>query len=91
MKEKKCETFNGKRSMLIKRTQNWTVSSTKKKRKHKKWMERKVLKKKHYYEMHPSSLWVSLDFEWIWTFLLNEIVLPPNERGSIAKNNDLFH
>jgi hypothetical protein len=24
--------------------------------------------------MHPSSLWVSLDFEWIWTFLPSEIV-----------------
>jgi hypothetical protein len=23
----------------------------------------------HYYKMHPSSLWVSLYFEWIWTFL----------------------
>jgi len=23
----------------------------------------------HYIKMHPNSLWVSLDFEWIWTFL----------------------
>jgi hypothetical protein len=28
----------------------------------------------HYYKMRPSSLWVSLDFEWIWTFLLSEII-----------------
>jgi hypothetical protein len=28
----------------------------------------------HCYEMRPSSLWVSLDFEWIWTFLPSEIV-----------------
>jgi hypothetical protein len=31
-------------------------------------------KKEHYYKMRPSSLWVSLDFEWIWTFLPSEIV-----------------
>jgi hypothetical protein len=29
---------------------------------------------RHYYEVHPNSLWVSLDFEWIWTFLPSEIV-----------------
>jgi hypothetical protein len=29
---------------------------------------------KDYYKMRPSSLWVSLDFEWIWTFLPSEIV-----------------
>jgi hypothetical protein len=28
----------------------------------------------HYYKMCPSSLLVSLDFEWIWTFLPREIV-----------------
>jgi hypothetical protein len=28
----------------------------------------------HYYKMHIHSLWVSLDFEWIWTFLPSEIV-----------------
>jgi len=28
----------------------------------------------HYYKMHPNSLWVSLHFEWIWTFLPSEIV-----------------
>jgi hypothetical protein len=28
----------------------------------------------HYYKMHLSSLWVSLDFEWIWTFSPNEII-----------------
>ncbi len=28
----------------------------------------------HYYKMCPSSLWISLDFEWIWTFLPSEIV-----------------
>jgi hypothetical protein len=27
----------------------------------------------HNTKMHPSSLRVSLDFEWIWTFLPNEI------------------
>jgi hypothetical protein len=26
-----------------------------------------------YNKICPSSLWVSLDFEWIWTFLLSEI------------------
>jgi hypothetical protein len=33
----------------------------------------------HYYKMRLSSLWVSLDFEWIWTFLLGEIVQTPSE------------
>jgi hypothetical protein len=28
----------------------------------------------HYYKMYFNSLWVSLDFEWIWTFLSNKIV-----------------
>ncbi len=30
-----------------------------------------------------SSFWVSLDFEWIWTFLPSEIVEPPSERGPV--------
>jgi hypothetical protein len=45
----------------------------------------------HYYKMCPSSLWVSLDFEWIWTFLPSEIVQPPSECGLVAVDNDLFH
>jgi hypothetical protein len=28
----------------------------------------------YYTNMCPSSLWVSLDFEWIWTFLPSEII-----------------
>ncbi len=27
----------------------------------------------HYTKMHANSFWVSLDFEWIWTFLSSEI------------------
>jgi hypothetical protein len=33
-----------------------------------------IFQKNHYWEMHLSSLWVSLDFERIWTFLPTEIV-----------------
>jgi hypothetical protein len=45
----------------------------------------------HYTKMRPSSLWVSLDFEWIWTFYHDEIGQPPSEQGPIAMNNELFH
>jgi hypothetical protein len=38
------------------------------------WNNNKAEINYHYYKMCPSSLWVSLDFEWIWTFLLGEIV-----------------
>jgi hypothetical protein len=41
--------------------------------------------------MRPSSLWVSLHFEWIWTFLPSEIVLSPSEQGLVVIDNDLFH
>ncbi len=44
-----------------------------------------------YTKMRPSSLWVSLDFEWIWTFYHGEINQPPNEWGPIVMDNELFH
>jgi hypothetical protein len=44
----------------------------------------------HYYKMHLSSLWDSLDFEWIWTFLPSEIVQPLNEWGLVATDNELL-
>jgi len=40
--------------------------------------------------MCPSWLGVSLDFEWIWTFLPSEIAWPPSEQGLVATKNDLF-
>jgi hypothetical protein len=44
----------------------------------------------HYTKMCPSSFWVSLDFEWIWTFLPSEIDQPSSEWGPIATNNELY-
>jgi len=41
--------------------------------------------------MRPSSLWVSLNFEWIWTFSPGEIDEPLNEHGPIITDNELFH
>ncbi len=32
--------------------------------------------------MHPNSLWVSLDFEWIWTFYHGETGQPPKWIGT---------
>jgi hypothetical protein len=44
----------------------------------------------HCTKMRPSSLWVSLDSEWIWTFLLGEIDQHLNEWGPIVTNNELY-
>ncbi len=38
-----------------------------------------------------SSLQVSLDFEWIWTFLYGETGQPPNEQGLVATDNELVY
>jgi hypothetical protein len=44
----------------------------------------------HYHKMRLNSIWVSLDFEWIWTFLFGKIVWPPNEWGPVAMDNGYF-
>jgi hypothetical protein len=45
----------------------------------------------HYTKMRANSFWVSLDFEWIWTFLSNEIGYTLSQQGQIVTNNELFH
>jgi hypothetical protein len=45
----------------------------------------------HHNKMRLSSLWVSLDFEWICTFLPSEIIQLSNEQGPIVTINELFH
>jgi hypothetical protein len=39
--------------------------------------------------MRLNSLWVSLDFEWIWTFCHGETSQPPSELGLVVADNEL--
>jgi hypothetical protein len=55
-----------------------------------KWKKCQSLAKTfHYTKMCPSSLWISLNFEWIWTFLPCEIGEPLIEWGLVARDNEL--
>jgi hypothetical protein len=40
--------------------------------------------------MRPSSLWVSLNFEWIWTLLPSEIVKPPSETKLLSNEIQIY-
>jgi hypothetical protein len=45
----------------------------------------------YYTKMCLCSLWISLDFECIWTFLPGEIGQPLNEHGLVVMDDELVH